>query len=70
MVFPHNQEEVKMSDIINPMRAPSSAAYQAALELVKAGKISNATMFNLEFTQLLDHFRAEYTRVNSDNKES
>lgn len=58
-----------MSDTINPLRAPATAAYQAVLEMVKAGKISNATMFNREFTDLLENFRAEGARLKESKEQ-
>lgn len=56
-----------MSDKINPLLNPEIAAQEVLIELIRAGKISSANGATNAFTALMDHYRAELKRVQSES---
>lgn len=59
-----------MTDKTNPFRSPSTAAHEAVLELVKAGKITSASQLNEAFTTLINHYRSEEKRILKEREKS
>lgn len=57
-----------MSEQINPLVRPASAAQQVVLEVVRAGKLYDKTQLSELFTHMLNHYRAEAQRLEQENK--
>ncbi|SAF45959.1 Uncharacterised protein [Enterobacter kobei] len=56
-----------MSDTTNPLTNPEQAAHEIVLEMVRAGKVTYARTAAENFTELLNHFIAESTRIQEQN---
>ncbi len=56
-----------MSETINPLMNPEKAAHEVILELIRANKISPRDIPE-SFTYLLNHYRSELKRLQSENK--
>lgn len=56
-----------MSDKLNPLLNPELAAQEVLIEMIRAGKISTAAGIANTFTAVMDHYRAELKRVQSEN---
>lgn len=57
-----------MSDKVNPLLKPEIAAQEVLIELIRAGKIANSNGATNAFTVLMDHYRSELKRVQSENE--
>lgn len=55
-----------MSDTTNPLLKPEQAAHEVVLEMARAGKFGYAKNASEAFTHLLEHYRSELKRVQSE----
>lgn len=58
-----------MSDTTSPFANPDKAAHEVVLELIRAGSIQTTAYASKTFTEMLDHYHSEKTRIQQKNKE-